>query len=214
MGQAVSKIWGSLLGLSLSITMQAYADMDTKESSLSTLMESRHSGRTYDPTRSVTQEQIQKIIFAARMSPSCYNDQSWVFLIFNKATDPEEYQKVFNTLAEGNQGWAKNAPVLIVSIAGSKYRKNGKPNRFGQYDTGAAAMSMMYEATAIGLMAHQMGGYDDNAFRKAFNIPEEYTPMSVMALGYEDKNAKDKNTPKERLPENTNFFFGKWGNAG
>lgn len=205
------KIAISLLALMSCMSMEGYGDMKNSEKSLASLMESRHSGRTFDPAKPVSQEQLEKIVKAARFSPSCYNDQPWSFIIANKNTDPEAYQKVFNTLVEFNQGWAKNAPVLIVSVAGSNYRKNGKPNRFGQYDTGAAAMSMMYEAAAIGLMAHQMGGFDDKAVREAFNIPEDYTPMSVMALGYEAVNAPDKDTPKERIPEKTNFFFGKWG---
>lgn len=209
----VSKIGVSLVGLSLLLTMKGFGDMDTKESSLGALMEARHSGRTFDPSKPVSQEHIEKMIQAARFSPSCYNDQPWSFIITNKANDPEGYQKIFNTLVEFNQGWAKNAPVLIVSVANTAFRKNGKPNRFGEYDTGAAAMSMVYEATALGMMVHQMGGFDDKAVREAFNIPEEFTIQAVMAVGYEAANAPDKNTPKDRIPAKENFFFGKWGGS-
>jgi len=193
----------------LSFFMGSYA-LGASES-FENLIHSRHSGRTYDSSKSLSREQIDRLIEAARYSPSCYNDQPWNFIICDKTTHPEAYQKAFNTLVEFNQGWAKNAPVLVIIVAGSTFAKNQKPNRWGQYDAGAAAMSMMYAAESLGLMTHQMGGFDEAKIQKEFNIPEGYIPMAVMSVGYEAENAQDKNTPKERKPVDANFFFGNWG---
>lgn len=177
---------------------------------LASIFIERHSGRAYDSSRPVTQEQILMLIEAARAAPSCYNDQPWFFIICNSSTHPDAYQRAFECLVEGNQAWAKEAPLLVIVLAGSKFHKNGKPNRWGAYDAGAAALSMAMEATFIGLMVHQMGGFDENKVKRDFSIPEDVTPMAVMAIGYEKQN--EDIPPKERLPLRDNFFMGSWNN--
>lgn len=172
------------------------------------IFEQRHSGRSYDE-REVTRDQIQQLIEGTQLAPSCYNDQPWTFIICSKSEDPEAYQKLLSTLAEGNQAWAKNAHVLIAVISGTKFHHNGKPNRWGPYDTGAAGMSMALEAVNLGLMAHQMGGFDEKKLSELFQIPEGHIPQSVMAVGYEAKDATI--IPKERNKIAKNFFAGKWG---
>ena len=168
----------------------------------------RHSGRSYDDSKPVTADQISTLIEAARSAPSCYNDQPWFFIICDRSTQSETYQKVLDSLVEFNQGWAKHAPLLVIVAANSKFGKNQKPNRWGSYDTGAAASNMMLQASYLGLMAHQMGGFDENRIREDFNIPEGITPMSVMAIGYE--KAGEKIPERDRKPVPENFFFGRW----
>lgn len=61
----------------------------------------------------------------------------------------------------------------------------------------------------MGLMAHQMGGFDEQKIRDAFSIPEGFRPMSVMAIGYPSSDAVQ---PKRlRKPFSENFFMGSWG---
>lgn len=174
------------------------------------IFKERYSGREYDPKRQVPKEAVTAIIDAAHLSPSCYNEQPWHYIIADKKDQPDAYQKIFDTLVEFNQGWVENVPLLIVSVCSTKYRKNGKPDRHGPYDTGAATFAMMLEATHLGLMAHQMGGFDEKKLSKSFNIPEDYIPMAVMALGYEKEGAEP--VPKDRRPKEKHFFIGEWGN--
>ena len=81
----------------------------------------------------------------------------------------------------------------------------------GALQYGAAAVSMALQATSMGLMAHQMGGFDEDVIRKEFNIPLQYIPMSIMAIGYESAAEAAKVPEKVRQPLNTNFFIGSWG---
>lgn len=173
------------------------------------LIKSRFSGRSYDSSRPVTQEQLRALVEAAHIAPSCYNEQPWSFIICDRNQDPKAYDKTFSTLMEANQKWAQEAPVLIISVAGSKFSRNGKPNRWGQFDTGAAAISMALEAVELGLMAHQMGGFDEKKISELFSIPEEFTPMSVMAIGYPAEDIVQ--SEKERKPVSQSFFLGAWG---
>ncbi|MBA2727310.1 MAG: nitroreductase family protein [Parachlamydiaceae bacterium] len=175
------------------------------------ILSERFSGRSYLSSQQVSKTQMQLILEAGRCAPSCYNEQPWYFLVCDREKDSEGYEKILSSLAEGNKAWASSAPVLLVSIAGSKFTKSGKPNRWGPYDTGAAALSMMLEATALGLMAHQMGGFDEHMISQKFNIPSEFTPIAVMAIGYE--SPEEKHTPKDRKPMEVNFYSGTWGNS-
>jgi len=181
--------------------------------SIHNLLASRHSGRSYDPNRKVQKKDLQRLIEAARWAPSCYNDQPWKFLMCDRETHTESYQKIFDSLAEGNQKWVKNVPMLMVSIAGSHYHKTGKPNRFGQFDTGAAALSLCLQAVDLGLMAHQMGGFDHEKIQKDFAIPKGYTPMSVIAVGYEKENPEDYPLAHERFEVKETFYLGSFGNG-
>lgn len=186
------------------ITAASAPTMDT----LTPLLTKRYSGYEYDTSRPVPNEKLKSILEAGRLAPSSYNEQPWVFIVCDRAKDPEAYQKALSGLVEFNQGWAKKAQILILSIASSKSSKNNKLNRWAQYDTGAAAFSMMLEATSLGLMAHQMGGFDEEKLRKAFAIPDDYVTMAVMAIGYP---GKEEVPPKKRKALKENFFDGAWG---
>lgn len=186
------------------------AHMPTSES-FRELLTQRHSGRSYDANRKVSKEQLQAIIEAGKLAPSSYNEQPWTILIADRHTNQESYDKVFKALVPFNQGWAKDAPILIVITADKRSKSSPPENHWAEYDTGAAAYGMMLEATTLGLMAHQMAGFDPEVLRKEFKIPSHFKPLAVMALGYE-KNG-EKPLPKERRPSSENFFLNEWEKA-
>lgn len=182
------------------------------------LIARRWSGRAYDCTRPVTHDQVIALCEAARWAPSCFGDQPWRFIICNRNTDESAWNRAFSCLSEGNQSWAKDAPVLILVIADSIMSRNGKTNRWGQYDSGAAAMNICIQATDLGLMVHQMGGFDSDQAKKIFSIPGQFTPMAVMAVGYQLPLEKIEGEIREREiagrsrnPLGNNFFDGEWG---
>ncbi|MFN4173983.1 MAG: nitroreductase family protein [Parachlamydiaceae bacterium] len=180
------------------------------EETLTEVISERKSGKNFDPAKKITDQQIKDLIHAAHNAPSCYNEQPWRFLICNKATHNDAFQKVFSSLAEANQKWAGNASALIVVSASTKFARNGKDNRWGPYDTGAAAILMALKATELGLLTHQMGGFDEKKIATDFQIPEGYTPYAVMAVGY---SAAPEDLPRNRNPIATQFFDGKWGHG-
>jgi nitroreductase len=186
------------------------ACMGEKNDSVETALAERHSGYSYDAQKVITSEQLQKIIQAGRNAPSSYNDQPWAFVICDRVTNPLAYEKVLKSLVEFNQKWAQAAPVLVVIAAQTNSREN-KFNRHAQYDTGAAAGYMALQAASLGLMAHQMGGFDAEKISIACNLPKDVVPMSVMAIGYESEEHKKKSIKKERKPTEQSFFDGSWG---
>ena len=178
----------------------------------------RWSTRAFDAAKPVSREQLTSLLEAGRWAPSCNGDEPWRYLIWDRGRDPEGFQKAFDCLSENNRKWVKNVPLLMLSCAGSIFGATGKPNRWTQHDTGAASVSMALQATALGLAYHQMGGFDAEKARAAFTIPAEYTPMAMIAVGYQaapdvlDEETKKKElAPRARKPLAEKFFEGGWG---
>lgn len=178
----------------------------------------RWSGRAYDATKKVSREQILALLEAARWAPSCYGDQPWRFLVWDKSSDEGAWNKALECLAPFNQSWAKNAPVLMLACANAVFAHNGEANRWAQYDTGAAAENLCLQAEHLGLMTHQMGGFNADLAREKFNIPAEVTPMAMLAIGYagdashlSDELKAREIAPRIRKPLGELFFDGNWG---
>ena len=182
------------------------------------LFAARYSGVSFDPERGVSEEQMLTLAEAARWAPSCFGDQPWRYLICNKAVDASAWEKAWNCLLEKNQAWCKSAPVLIVVCCDTLLSKTGEPNRFGPYDTGAASVSMCLQAASLGLMTHQVGGFVADKVRESFEIPARFTPLAMMAIGYQlpEANLPEQFRTRElaaraRNPLSQHFFAGEWG---
>src|SRR6185295_15435057 len=94
---------------------------------------------------------------------------------------------------EGNQAWAKHAPVLALGVVTLRFVRNDKPNRAAVHDLGLAAGNMLVEATARELFVHQMIGILPDRARELYAIPETAEAWTAIAIGY-------RGDP-QRLPE-------------
>lgn len=178
----------------------------------------RWSGRAYDASKSISHEQVIALLEAARWAPSCFGDQPWRFVVLNKNTDVATWQQAFDCLVPGNQAWVKDAPLLLLVCADTLFTHNQKPNRFAEYDTGAATENLCLQASSMGLMAHQMGGYDSDKARATFGIPEQYTLMAMVSVGYpadiatlEGEALARETAERVRKPLSELFFANTWG---
>ena len=178
----------------------------------------RCSGRAYDPERTLSGLQITTLLEAARWSPSCFGDEPWRFIVCDRVTNPDAWDRALSVLNESNRDWVRHAPLIILGFVGSVLSRNGQPNRWGQYDTGAATMSLCLQATAMGLMVHHMGGYDIDKLRASFAIPEDYMPMAILTIGYQLPIERIPGALRERelaartrRPLEECFFEGDWG---
>jgi nitroreductase len=167
--------------------------------------------------RAVSSEDLKKVFEAARWAASSSNEQPWRFLLGHRGD--ETYKKIFSTLVEFNQAWAKTAPVLILSVAKKTFAKNGNPNGYALHDTGAATAYLSLQATALGLHTHSMAGFDQEAARKTFGVPDDYLIGAVTALGYlgdpsvlPEHLRKMEESPRERKPL-SEIVFSEWEKA-
>lgn len=178
------------------------------------IFHSRWSPRSFSD-REVSLADLGKVFEAARWAASSYNEQPWRFIV--GARNSPAYKKIFDSLMALNQVWAASAPVLILSVAKTKFSHNDSANRVAFYDLGAAASYLTLQAAALGLVTHQMGGFNQDAARKAFEIPDDYLIGAVIALGYQDEPAKLPNeqfvaqevSPRSRKPLK-DIVFSAW----
>ena len=167
--------------------------------------------------RPVEVEKMQRLLEAARWAPSSYNEQPWSFLIAAKE-NAAEHDRMLQCLVEGNRVWAKNAPVLMISVASLSFAKNGKPNRHAFHDVGAAMADLTLQATIEGLFVHQMAGIDVDKTRTTYGIPTTHDPVAGIALGYpgdidalSDSLKQRELAPRSRKAIGEFVFGGKWG---
>lgn len=180
------------------------------------LIRRRWSPRAF-ANRAVEREKILTMLEAARWSASCFNDQPRFFIVFD-GSDAEALARARGCLVEGN-AWALEAPALMLSVARETFEQNGKPNRWAQHDTGLATENLLLEAVELGLAAHPMAGYDADRARSEFGIPEGFTPIAMIAIGYPYRGELDDLDEKLRGKElagrtrkalGENAFAGKW----
>ena len=82
--------------------------------------------------RLVSESDLLSLFEAARWSASSYNEQPWNYLIATKEY-PDQFQKILSCLTEGNQVWAKNAPVLALDrVSDQLPRSSVNPARCAQ----------------------------------------------------------------------------------
>ena len=179
----------------------------------------RWSGRAYDAKKPVTHEQIIALLEAARWAPSCMGEQPWRIVVWNKSINVNAWDQAFACLVEGNQSWFKDAPLLCLICADTLFTKNGQSNRWAEYDTGAAAQNLCLQATSMGLSAHQLGGFNADKARATFNIPDQFTLMAMISVGYlaEIETVTGdllvrETAPRSRRDLGALFFEGDWGN--
>jgi len=169
--------------------------------------------------RSVPAMDVRSLFEAARWAASSYNEQPWRYIIASK-DDPSEFERLLSCLVEGNQVWARAASFLAIGCTSLKFARNGKPNDAAQHDLGLASANLTYEAAARGLFVHQMIGILPGRVRELYGVPEDYLPLTGVAIGYlGDVNDLPENLRPRDLSERTRkplsefVFSGKWGEA-
>ncbi len=180
------------------------------------LITKRWSPYSFDD-RPVSESDLHSLFEAARWAASSYNEQPWSYIVATKE-DAAEFERLLSCLVEGNQVWAKAAPVLALGIATLKFARNKKPNRVAVHDLGLAAGNLCLEATARGLMVHQMVGILPDKAREIYEIPEDSEAVTGLAIGYVGNPDSLPDTLKERdraarqrKPLGEFVFGGKWG---
>jgi len=166
--------------------------------------------------RLVEPEKLRSVLEAASWAASSYNEQPWSFIVATR-DNKDEFNRLLSCLAEGNQIWAQYAPVLMLSVAKLHFERNGVENRHAFHDVGAALANLAIEATAHGLVLHQMAGFDVPKAQETYSIPAGYEPVEAVALGYlgelqtlPEKLQQRELAPRTRKPLEEFVFSGTW----
>ena len=167
--------------------------------------------------RPVDEGNLSSLFEAARWAASSYNEQPWSYLVATRE-NPQEFARLLSCLVEGNQAWAKAAPVLALGVVSLRFSRNNKENRAAVHDLGLAAGNLLVEATARGLCVHQMIGILPDKAREVYEIPEHSEAWTALAIGYKADPVKLPDAlkerdlaPRQRKPLSQFVFSGKWG---
>jgi nitroreductase len=181
------------------------------------LLAQRWSPRSF-ADRVVEDSKLLSILEAARWSASAGNGQPWYFVVAARQ-DLEFYNKLASVLTAGNAEWAAAAPVLMLTVA-KMITSSGRPHRHAFHDVGLATQNLTLQATALGLYVHPMAGFSAENARLLYAIPEEYEPVTMLAIGYlgdpqalGEQRRQQELAPRTRKPL-AEFVFGEmWGQA-
>ena len=178
-----------------------------------TVANERRSVRQYDPDFKMDREEIKELLETATLAPSSSNLQSWRFLVIDEQEEKERLLPIANNQQQitdasaviailGDKQAYKNADQIYSQIA----EKGNMPedikdmyvnsifDNYGNFpeerlakiahiDGGIVGMQLMLAAKAKGYDTVPMGGYDEEQFLKAFNVPEEYTSVMLLSIG-------------------------------
>jgi nitroreductase len=194
--------------------------------------------RSYDPDRPVPPEIVDKIVKHALRAPSAGFSQGWGFLVLTSRQDRDLYWSSTTdgelgdakTDAAWKGSWLermRSAPLIIVALSNKsvyldRYAQEDKgwtdrdeshwPVPYWDIDTGFASLLMHLTAVNEGLGSCFIGlpVQTIQAFKAAFGVPEEYTPIGALTVGY---RAPDKRSPSLRRghrPVDDVVHHGRW----
>jgi nitroreductase len=173
----------------------------------------RWSPRMFDGDAQLTVEQLVAVLEAARWAATWGHRQPVRFVVGLRGD--ETFTKIADSLKRGNS-YAKAAGALVLVCADDG--PDDRTARYAAVDSGAAIAQLTIEAVSRGLVAHPMAGFNADAAREAFAIPDGVWPIAVVAIGTlgDYDNAPPEIVERDaqgrgRLPLEDVAFSGTWG---
>jgi nitroreductase len=166
----------------------------------------RWSPYAFDPNREIGRNDLMCLFEATRWTMSAKNTQPWRFIVGIKGAGDGLWEKLLDGFMPGNQAWAQYAPVLVVTLVQPTF-DDGTPNKYAEYDLGAAAANLTNEATSRGIYVHQCGGIHPEKIKATFELDDTYQPMTGLVMGYagatkliDSMYAERQDKPRVRKP--------------
>ena len=146
-----------------------------------------------DNSKAVEDEKLQKVLEAARFSPSARNQQQWKFIVVK---DLETREKLTEAIG---QPFVGEAPIILVScgIEPEGVMRGGQPKY--TVDLSIATAYMILEAYEQGLGTCWLGSYDEDKVKEVLDIPEKVRVVAITPLGYPDESPSQK--PRKEIEE-------------
>jgi len=192
----------------------------------------RRMVRAYDPARPVPPEVRDRLLDNALHAPSAGFSQGWGFLVLETETDRGLFWSVTTEPGEADS-WLTGmtaAPLLIVCFSHKdayldRYAEADKgwadrdesrwPVPYWDIDTGMAALLILQTAVDEGLGACFFGVAPEfiAALRAAFGVPDAFTPIGVVSVGYRRPDAASPSLRRGRRGPDEVVHHGRWSPA-
>ncbi|MCZ2126283.1 MAG: nitroreductase family protein [Anaerolineales bacterium] len=178
--------------------------------------------------KAVDKQTIERIVDLTRHAPSAGFTQGQAFII---VTDANTRRAVAQTCEEeeyvkgGFDPFISKAPVLLIPCTSEiayhrRYQQADKVDEQGNeiewpvpywfMDAGCAAMLALLAVVDEGLVGAFVGSKDLKALRALLNIPDEVTPVGVIAVGYRAEDKRSPSLKRGRKPDAEYVHYEKW----
>lgn len=195
------------------------ANHRTADHEIDAMFLQRWSPRAFDGTP-LTEEEVFRLVEAARWAPSAYNLQPWRFVFARR--DTPAWERLLGLLLPFNAAWVAQAGALFVLASDTLMQPPGaevpSPSHSHSFDAGAAWSAMSLQASLMGLQAHGMVGFDIPRTQVELGIPERFRIEAMIAVGHPaDKSILPEKLaarehPSARNPVESFTFEGVWRN--
>ena len=144
----------------------------------------------------VDDEDLHRLLQAARMAGSAKNEQVNRLLVVTDETDRRR-------LAECGRfaRWLPSAPVVVVFVVPTE---GGRP-----FDYGRMAQNMMVMANALGLASCPMTFHDEGCAREVLGLPDDLAAPMGVAVGHPGEADPDRKS-SPRVPLDDLVRWGRW----
>lgn len=172
--------------------------------SLLSSIESRRARRAISD-QPIEKTALDRLLQAAHLAPSCANNQPWRFVV----VDEKRTLTLVKEHLSGGNYWAKVSPCIIAVVSRANLDCQIPDGRnYYMFGCGLASMNLMLLATDLGLIAHPIAGYKQAPIKEVLDIPEDYTLITLIILGYptsdhtalSEKHQADELAPRVRNP--------------
>jgi len=167
----------------------------------------RRSVKHYDTGHKMTEDEIEKLLNLAALSPTAFNIQHWRFVVVKDPDLRNEIRKVswdqaqvtdsslLIILCADLKAWNKspdrywkNAPkdvqdFILPAIDGYYRDKEQVQRDEGMRSCGIAAQTLMLAAKSMGYESCPMDGFDFSAVAKLINLPADHVIAMYVAIG-------------------------------
>ena len=167
----------------------------------------RRSVKHYDPKHELSDEEIEKLMSLAVLSPTSFNIHNWRFVLVK---DPEIRKKIRSASWDQSQvtdaslllvicadlkSWKKNpeqywknapkeAQDFLVPAMGSFYEGKDQLQRDeAMRSCGIAAQTLMLTAKSMGYDSNPMIGFDPEKVAEIINLPDDHVISLMMVIG-------------------------------
>ncbi|MHA2203461.1 MAG: nitroreductase family protein [Candidatus Hodarchaeales archaeon] len=154
------------------------------------VIETRRSIRAYNPDRKIKDEQLKRILRAARLAPTAANKQAFKLVIIKNPQEILDFAK---------QKYVLQAPIVIaifVNEDAAWIRKFDRKN-FAWVDGSIVFEHLILAATAEGLSTVWIANTDPTAMEKTCKISNNFRFLALTPLGYATEKPKDASRKPE-----------------
>jgi nitroreductase len=162
----------------------------------------RRNVRSYG-AEAVAPQDLDRILEAARRSPSAGNQQPWDFVV---CTDPEQLTQLARVWRSAGHVARSAATIALVAPV----PEDARTRDLIQYDLGQASMSIMLAAADLGIGSAHAAVADQALARQLLGFPEDRFCAWLISLGTPADRPLTPIRRPNRRPFNDVVHRGRW----